>query len=92
MVVSSGRKTTDQTTTDKMICPRCGARMNHHCDKFVYGGGQLPHHTSEIDASDPDATETDATEPDSTKIEPLFGGLVEFHACPNCGAAASRNA
>ena len=82
MAVSSGRK-----TADKMTCPRCGAKMNHHCDKFVYGGGSLPHNASEIDASEPDATE-----PDATEIEPLFGGLIEFHACPNCGAAASRNA
>jgi ribosomal protein S27AE len=22
--------------TDKMICPRCGVEMNHHCDKIVY--------------------------------------------------------
>ena len=22
--------------TDKMICPSCGAEMNHHCDKLVY--------------------------------------------------------
>jgi ribosomal protein S27AE len=21
----------------KMTCPRCGAEMNHHCDKIVYG-------------------------------------------------------
>ena len=76
MVVSSGR-----TTADKMTCPRCGAKMNHHCDKFVYGGGSLPHNTSE----------PDATEPDTAEIEPLTGGLIEFHACPNCGAAASRN-
>ena len=20
----------------KMICPRCGVEMNHHCDKLVY--------------------------------------------------------
>jgi ribosomal protein S27AE len=20
----------------KMICPRCGVEMNHHCDKHVY--------------------------------------------------------
>ena len=73
MVVSSGRK-----TADKMLCPRCGAKMNHHCDKLVYGGRPLQHDASEIDA---------------TEIEPLSGGLMtEFHACPNCGAAASRNA
>jgi ribosomal protein S27AE len=22
----------------KMICPKCGALMNHHCDKLVYTG------------------------------------------------------
>jgi ribosomal protein S27AE len=21
----------------KMICPNCGAEMNHHCDKLMYG-------------------------------------------------------
>jgi predicted RNA-binding Zn-ribbon protein involved in translation (DUF1610 family) len=73
MVVVSGRK-----TADKMICPRCGAKMNHHCDKLVYSGRPLPHDASEID---------------TTEIEPLSRGLItEFHACPNCGAAASRNA
>jgi len=24
------------TTDDKMICPKCGAEMNHHSDKLVY--------------------------------------------------------
>ncbi len=24
------------TTASKMICPRCGVEMNHHCDKLVY--------------------------------------------------------
>jgi hypothetical protein len=23
-------------TADKMICPRCGIEMNHHCDKLIY--------------------------------------------------------
>ena len=23
-------------TGQKMICPRCGVEMNHHCDKLVY--------------------------------------------------------
>jgi predicted RNA-binding Zn-ribbon protein involved in translation (DUF1610 family) len=23
-------------TTDAIICPRCGARMNHHADKPIY--------------------------------------------------------
>ena len=27
-------------SADKMICPRCGVEMNHHCDKLVYGSGQ----------------------------------------------------
>ena len=25
------------TEADKMICPDCGAEMNHHADKLVYG-------------------------------------------------------
>ena len=24
------------TAAGKMICPKCGAEMNHHCDKLVY--------------------------------------------------------
>lgn len=24
------------TTSGKMICPKCGAEMNHHCDKLVH--------------------------------------------------------
>jgi predicted RNA-binding Zn-ribbon protein involved in translation (DUF1610 family) len=24
------------TTSAKMICPKCGAEMNHHCDKLVH--------------------------------------------------------
>jgi ribosomal protein S27AE len=24
----------------KMNCPSCGAPMNHHCDKLVYGASQ----------------------------------------------------
>jgi ribosomal protein S27AE len=24
------------TNNNKMICPRCGVEMNHHCDKVVY--------------------------------------------------------
>ncbi len=24
---------------DKMKCPDCGAEMNHHADKLVYGAG-----------------------------------------------------
>ena len=23
-------------TSTKMICPKCGAEMNHHCDKVLY--------------------------------------------------------
>ena len=77
-----------QKIADKMICPRCGARMNHHGDKLVYGGNPLPNDTSEIDATKADAPEIGASE-----IDPFCGGLiVEFHGCPNCGAAASRNA
>lgn len=52
----------------KMICPRCGAEMNHHSDKIMY---------------DPEQPAPN---------DPIFGGFVEeFHACPNCGAAASRH-
>jgi ribosomal protein S27AE len=24
------------TANTKMICPNCGAEMNHHCDKVLY--------------------------------------------------------
>jgi len=27
-------------TTTRMKCPRCGAEMNHHADKLVYGVGE----------------------------------------------------
>jgi ribosomal protein S27AE len=57
--------------TEKMICPRCGAEMNHHSDKMVY-------------FNDPqEAGRCDSTVP---------GHIEEFHACPNCGAGASRRA
>jgi len=23
--------------SEKMSCPKCGAEMNHHCDKLVHG-------------------------------------------------------
>ena len=26
----------------KMICPSCGAEMNHHCDKLMYGMDAQP--------------------------------------------------
>ncbi len=58
------------TRADKMICPKCGFEMNHHCDKLVHG-------------DDSQAAEGD---------ENPGGYLMEFHACPNCGAAASRPA
>ena len=51
-------------TTDAIICPVCGARMNHHADKLIY--------SADADGS------------------PEY--LEEFHACPNCGASASRRA
>ncbi len=55
--------------TEKMICPRCGAEMNHHSDKMVY-------------FNDPqEAVPSDAI---------VRGHIEEFHACPNCGAGASR--
>jgi ribosomal protein S27AE len=34
MLISAEEKMTTQKT--KMICPRCGAEMNHHADKVVY--------------------------------------------------------
>jgi ribosomal protein S27AE len=68
--------TSDQKASGKMICPRCGAGMNHHCDKPVYGAS--PH---------------ELTEHDPDNVELLSGGLItQFHSCPNCGAAAFRNA
>ena len=57
--------------TEKMICPQCGAGMNHHSDKMVY-------------FTDPQ----EANASDST----VRGHIEEFHACPNCGAGASRRA
>ncbi len=57
-------------SSEKMTCPRCGFKMNHHSDKLVR-------------ASDSQFAPMD---------EYLGGFLVEFHACPNCGAVASRPA
>ena len=54
----------------KMICPKCGAEMNHHADKLIYTGEQS-------------AAGTDAS---------LGGVIEEAHACPGCGAVASRRA
>ena len=69
--------TSDQKASGKMICPRCGATMNHHCDKLVHGGSG-PH---------------DPAEPDTDDSELLSGGVItQFHSCLNCGAAASRRA
>lgn len=56
--------------SEKMICPKCGFKMNHHSDKLVRGSDS---HLQELD-------------------EYLGGFLEEFHACPNCGAVASRPA
>jgi hypothetical protein len=61
----------NRKAADKMICLRCGHKMNHHCDKMVNGGSA----------------------DDTAELDPLTGGVItEFHSCPNCGAAASRNA
>ena len=35
------------TTIRKMICPGCGAEMNHHCNKLVYDID--PQRTRQID-------------------------------------------
>jgi ribosomal protein S27AE len=37
------------TTIRKMICPRCGAEMNHHGNKLVYDSD--PQGTRQIDAA-----------------------------------------
>ncbi len=67
-------------TADKMICPRCGVEMNHHCDKLVYGTGSQEAELQENTQIDP-------------VIDPLLGGVIsEFHTCPKCGTAACRNA
>ena len=54
----------------KMKCPKCGADMNFHAEKIVYGQS------------------TDSAESEADRFN---GSLQEFHACPRCGAAASRN-
>ena len=54
-----------------MICPRCGAAMNHHAEKLLQP--IAPDDTAFVDAA--------------------LGGVVEeVHACPACGAEASRRA
>jgi ribosomal protein S27AE len=54
-----------------MICPRCGATMNHHAEKLV----------------------APPTADDLARNDPVLGGVVEeLHACPGCGAVASRRA
>jgi len=59
------------SSDEPMICPRCGARMNHHSDKVLYFN--------------------EAAE--ARPIDSNTGGfLEEMHACPNCGASASRPA
>jgi hypothetical protein len=50
----------------KMKCLKCGAEMNCHAEKIVFGFGG--------------GDETDVRDE----------SLLEFHACPNCCAAASR--
>ena len=54
----------------KMKCPKCGADMNVHAEKIVYG------------------LSADSAESASDGFN---ARLQEFHACPQCGAAASRN-
>jgi ribosomal protein S27AE len=57
-------------SSEKMTCPKCGSKMNHHADKLVRGSDSpLPRMDERLD-----------------------GFLEEFHACPNCGAVASRPA
>ncbi len=51
----------------KMNCPKCGADMNFHAEKIVFG----------LDGGDDGDVRN--------------GRLLEFHACPNCGAPASRD-
>lgn len=53
----------------KMKCPKCGADMNFHAEKIVYG------------------LSSDSAEPASDGFN---ASLQELHACPRCGAAASR--
>ena len=54
-----------------MICPRCGARMNHHGEKLLHPTGPA----------------------DEAAVDRVLGGIVEeLHACPACGAGASRRA
>jgi predicted RNA-binding Zn-ribbon protein involved in translation (DUF1610 family) len=39
------------TKTEKMKCPACGSRMNHHADKVIYGGlddGVFPGNIEEL--------------------------------------------
>jgi len=54
----------------KMQCPKCGAEMNCHAEKVVYG------------------VSTGGAEGEGDWFN---ASLQEFHACPRCGAAASRN-
>lgn len=52
---------------NRMKCLKCGAEMNFHAEKIVYGLG----------AEDEMGT--------------YYGKLLEFHACPRCGASATRD-
>jgi ribosomal protein S27AE len=75
----------DQKSADKMICPRCGAEMNHHCDKLVYATGQ---ETPLQESAQSDPVTDPVIDP---SIDPLLGGVIsEFHTCPKCGSAACR--
>ena len=52
---------------EPMLCPSCGAKMNHHAEKLL-----LPTGPADV-------------------VDPVLGGVVEeVHACPACGAMASR--
>lgn len=54
---------------EPMICPKCGATMNHHADKLA----------------DP------RTQDEALRWDAMLAGVVqEMHACPACGANATR--
>jgi len=55
---------------EPMICPRCGAKMNHHADKVLYFNQAEEAESKDLTAD---------------------GSIEEMHACPNCGAGASRS-
>ncbi len=63
-------KTLKTVVVTKMKCPKCGADMNFHAEKIVYG------------------LSTDNAE---SETDWFNASLQEFHECPRCGAAVSRN-